>query len=139
MAYDSREYEWADITLAIGGRDITGIRAIKYSEKLEAEALFAKGRYAHSIQKGNIAYEGEIGVTQSEYEALVKAGKGSVLNLTGLSATCCYGNPANGDAMITDAITGIQITDTAKEWKQGDKSIDVTLKFLATKIQNQKA
>lgn len=139
MPFDSREYEWADISLALGGRDITGIRAIKYSEKVEAEPLYAKGRYPHSIQKGNISFEGEIGVTQSEYEALVKAGNGSVLNLTGISAVCSYGNPLNGDAMISDSITGIQITGTGKEWKQGNKSIDIALPFICTLIQNQKA
>lgn len=137
MPFDSREYEWNDLSVTAGNRDITGIRGLKYSEKMEAEPLYAKGRTAHSIQTGNIAYEGEITVTQSEYEALVNAGGGSVLKLRSLTLVANYGNPSSGDAMITDILTGLQITEAGKEWKQGDKSIEVTLPFLATGLKNQ--
>jgi hypothetical protein len=137
MPFDSREYEWSDLTIVIGNRDITGIRAVKYKEKLEAEALHAKGRKPHSIQTGNIGYEGEIAVTQSEYEALVKAGGGSVLKLRNLTAIVGYGNPSNGDALITDALKGIQITEGGKEFKQGDKFSEITLPFMFTDLQNQ--
>lgn len=137
MAFDSREYEWADISADINGRDITGITSIKYTEKIEAEELYAKGRYPHSVQTGNISYEGELEVTQSEYEALVKAGEGSVLRLRNLSAVVCYGNASNGDAIIKDRIGGILITEGGKEFKQGDKSAKIKLPFKATKIENQ--
>lgn len=136
MAFDTREYEWSDISLVIGGRDITGIRGIKHSEKLEGEALYAKGKKPHSIQTGNFSYEGSIMLLQSEYEALVKAGNGSVLNLRGLGANIGYGNPLNGDAMMHKAISGIQFTEAANDWKQGDKFIEIELPFLATDIQN---
>lgn len=102
MAFDSREYEWSDITLILGKRDVTGIRGVKYTEKIEREALFAKGRHAHSIQSGNVSVEGEITVLQSELEALTKAGKGSILNLKGLTGIVSYGDIENGDAVITE-------------------------------------
>ena len=78
---NGREYEWADLTLILGGRDITGFRGLKYGEKIEREALHAKGRYPHSIQSGNVTFEGEITLLRSEYDALVKAGGGSILGL----------------------------------------------------------
>lgn len=134
--FDSREYEWADVSLLLGGRDVTGIRGIKYSEKIEREAIYAKGRYPHAIQSGNVAYEGEITLLQSEYEALVKAGKGSVLNLT-LSAVIAYGNPLNGDAMTIDLVEHIRFTEGAKEFKQGDKNMEVTLPFISLRVKNQ--
>ena len=137
MPYDSREYGWSDIAIDINGRDITGITSLKYTEKMEVEELYAKGAYPHSIQTGNISIEGEIEVTQSEYEALVKAGNGSVLKLRALTATVCYGNPANGDTMLKDRITGIQITEGGKEFKQGDKMTKVKLPFKATGLKNQ--
>lgn len=137
MAFDSREYEWADLEVAINGKDVTGIRSIKYTEKIEAEELYAKGRYPHSIQTGNIAIEGELAVTQSEYEALVLVGKGSVLKLRNLAVTVRYGNPSSGDPMIVDVITGIQITEGGKEMKQGDKSMEIKLPFKATGLNNQ--
>ncbi len=133
---NTRQYEWSDITLILGGRDITKIRAVKYAEKIERESVYAKGRFPHSIQSGNISYEGEITVLQSEYEALVKAGNGTILSLV-LDALCVYGNPLKGDAMITDRIQGIQFTEAAKEMKQGDKFQEITLPFICLKIVNQ--
>ncbi len=134
--FNSRQYEWADLSLVLGGRDLTGIRAVKYGEKIEREAVFAKGRIAHSIQSGNIMVEGEITVLQSEYEALVKAGKGSVLSLS-LDGLFSYGNPSNGDAMITDRVESIHFMEGTKELKQGDKFMEMTLPFIAIKQLNQ--
>ncbi len=133
--FNSRQYEWADLTLVLGGKDITGIRGVKYSEKAEKEALFAKGRYAHSIQTGNVAVEGEITLLQSEYEALVIAGGGSVLGLS-LDGVFGYGNPANGDTTIFDRLLGITFTEAAKELKQGDKFMEITLPFVALSVKN---
>jgi hypothetical protein len=136
MAFNSRQYEWADLTLILGGRDVTGIRGIKYTEKIEREAIFAKGRDAHSIQSGNSAVEGEVTMLQSEYEALVKSGNGSVLSLS-LDALVAYGNPANADAIITDRLLGLRFTESSKELKQGDKMMEISLPFIALRVQNQ--
>lgn len=136
MAFNSREYEWADLTLILGGRDLTGIRGIKYAEKFEREHLHAKGRFPHSIQTGNAIYEGEITLLQSEYEALVAAGNGTIMSLS-LDCTVGYGNPANGDALTTDRVQGIRFTEAAKELKQGDKFMEITLPFLAIGVKNQ--
>jgi hypothetical protein len=136
MAFNSREYEWADITLILGGRDVTGIQAVKYAEKVEREPIYAKGRDAHSIQTGNSAVTGEITMLQSEYEALVVSGKGSVMSLA-LDALVAFGNPLNGDAIIKDRIVGIRFTESAKDIKQGDKFMAITLPFVALRIQNQ--
>lgn len=133
MAFNSREYEWADITLLIGGRDMTGIRAVKYKEKAEQEPLYAKGRFAHSIQTGNVAYEGEIVLLQSDYLALRASGNGSVLNLRA-DGTVNYGNPAAGDAMVTDRLEGIRFGEAEMGQKQGDKFMEVTLPFLFLKL-----
>lgn len=133
--FNSRQYEWADLTLVLGGKDLTGIRGVKYAEKAEKEALFAKGRYAHSIQTGNVAVEGEITMLQSEYEALVIAGGGSVLGLS-LDGIFGYGNPSNGDASIFDRVQGISFTEAAKELKQGDKFMEITLPFVALSVKN---
>jgi len=136
MAFNSREYEWADLTLILGGRDVTGIRAIKYAEKIEREAVYAKGRDAHSIQSGNSAVTGEVTMLQSEYEALVTSGKGSIMSLS-LDALVAFGNPLNLDAIVKDRIVGLRFTETSKELKQGDKFMEITLPFVALRVQNQ--
>jgi hypothetical protein len=134
--FNSRQYEWADLTLILGGKDVTGIRAAKYGEKMEREAIYAKGRDAHSIQTGNSAVEGEITVLQSEYEAMVKAGGGSIMSLS-LDGLFAYGNPLNADAIITDRVLGIRFTENVKEFKQGDKFMEISLPFVALRVQNQ--
>lgn len=136
MSFNSREYEWPDVTLVLGGRDLTGIRAIKYTEKIEREAIYAKGRNPHSIQSGNISYEGEISVLQSEYEALVIAGGGSVMGLS-VDAVISYGNPSTLDMIITDKLLGIRFTEASKEFKQGDKFMEMKLPFIALELKNQ--
>lgn len=132
---NGREYEWADITLILGGTDITGIRAIKYTEKAEKEAIYGKGRHAHSIQTGTVSVEGEITILQSDYESLVAASQGrSVLSLS-MDAQVSYGNPP--DAIITDRILGIQFTEAGKDTKQGDKMLEIKLPFIALRLENQ--
>ena len=81
-------------------------------------------------------YEGEIAMLQSDYEALVKAGKGTVLSLN-LDGLFAYGNPNNGDALITDRASGIRFTEAAKELKQNDKFQEITLPFVCLNIKNQ--
>lgn len=133
--FDSRQYEWADLTLILGGQDITGIRAVKYSESIEREPLHAKGRFPHSIQSGNVTYKGEIAMLQSDYEALVSAGNGSVLSLN-LDGLFCYGNPSAGDTLTSDRAIGIRFLEAAKDIKQGDKFQEIKLPFIFLKLKN---
>lgn len=128
--FDTREYEWSDITLIVAGRDVKGFRGIKYSEKQEKEALYAKGNKAHSIQRGNISYEGELTMTQSEYELLRLSMGGSILNGRVLQITVAYGNPSKGDIMITDTLLHVEFTEDSTEWKQGDKFQEKSLPII---------
>lgn len=126
---NTREFEWADISLVVAGRDINGFRGVKYSEKQEKEAVHAKGNRPHCIQSGNIAYEGELTLTQSEYETLRLAMGGSILSGS-LSMVVAYGNPSKGDVMVTDALYGCEFTEDSTEWKQGDKFQEKSLPFV---------
>lgn len=133
--FNSRQYEWADITVLFGGVDLTGIRAIKYKEKSEMEPVYAKGRRPHSIQTGNTSYEGEIEMLQSDYQALRIAAGGSITNVN-VDIIVAYGNPLNGDYMTTDKIFGVRISESEMASKQGDKFMTVTLPFMALGIQS---
>lgn len=124
--FNSRQYEFADMTLFLGNRDVTGFRSIKYTEKQEKEPLHGKGNKPLSIQKGNKTYEGSIGVLQSELEALEVAAGGSILDLE-LTAVVNYGNPSKGDMVKTDELIGVQFTAVPRELKQGDKFMDIEL------------
>ena len=132
--FNSREYEWADLTLLLGGKDLTGIRGIKYTIKQVKEVVYGKGNMPIAIQKGNKSIEGEITILQSELETMrLQSGTKSILDLQ-LDGVVCYGNPANGDVLVTDVVQGIQFTEEPKELKQGDKFMEITLPFIALRV-----
>lgn len=132
--FNSREYEWADLTFLLGGKDLTGFRGIKYSIKQEKEVVYGKGNMPIAIQKGNKSIEGEITILQSELETMrLQSGTKSILDLQ-LDGVVCYGNPANGDVLVTDVVQGIQFTEEPKELKQGDKFMEITLPFIALRV-----
>lgn len=135
--FNSREYEWADVTLMLGGKDIIGVRGVKYSIKQEKEAVYGKGNEPVAIQKGNKSYEGEFTVLQSELETLRQEGGGTILDLQ-LNAVVCYGNPAKGDVLVTDVLQGIQFTEEPKDIKQGDKFTEHSLPFIFLRLKKGK-
>lgn len=139
MFINGRQYGWADISLMLGGRLVTGARGITYKESQEKELLYGKGDRPMSIQKGNKKYEGSITLLQSEIETLKElgrsvVGRASILDLN-LNAVVCYGDPEKGDPMITDQLFNIQFTEVEKSMKQGDKNMEVTLPFICTDIK----
>lgn len=127
--FNSREYEWSDVNVVAAGRPVTGIRGVKYSSKQEKEVLHVKGNKPHSIQRGNKTYDGELTVTQSEYEALRAAGGGDILDIS-IDIVVAYGNPSKGDVITTDLLMGVEFTEDNTEWKQGDKFQEKSLPFI---------
>ena len=121
---NGREYGWEDITAYAGGRDVIGFRSIKYTTKKEKEALYGKGNKALAIQSGNISNDGEIGLTQSEVEALELAAGGSLLDIQ-LDIVVAY-----GDAPTIHKLIGVQFTEDPREANQGDKFQDLKLPFV---------
>ena len=135
--FNSREYEWADLSFLLGGKDLTGFRGIKYTIKQEKEVVYGKGNMPIAIQKGNKSIEGEITILQSELETMrLQSGTKSILDLQ-LDGVVCYGNPANGDVLVTDVVQGIQFTEEPKELKQGDKFMEITLPFIALRVSKK--
>ena len=127
--FNSREYQWSDVAITVGGRLISGARAVSYKVKREKEALYGKGDEPVSIQHGNKSYDGTLTVTTSEYNALVEAGGGTLLDLQ-CDVTVSYGDPAQGDVMRTDKLVGVEFTEEPDDWKQGDKFEEHALPFI---------
>ena len=124
--FDSREYEWADVTVVMAGRDVTGIRGVSYTASQEKEALYAKGNKPHGIQRGNKSFEGSIRILQSELEALNAAAGGDVLDVS-FNIVVAYGNPSKGDIIRTDLLSGVEITSRPKSLNQNDKFMEIEL------------
>lgn len=124
--FDTREYEWADVTVVMAGRDVTGIRGVSYTASQEKEALYAKGNKPHGIQRGNKSYEGSIRILQSELAALAAAAGGDVLDVS-FNILVSYGNPSKGDVIKTDLLSGVEITSVPKGLNQNDKFMEIEL------------
>ena len=124
--FDTREYEWADVTVVMAGRDVTGIRGVSYTASQEKEALYAKGNKPHGIQRGNKSYEGSIRILQSELDALAVAAGGDVLDVS-FNILVSYGNPSKGDVIKTDLLSGVEITSVPKGLNQNDKFMEIEL------------
>ena len=132
--FDTREYEWADVTVVMAGRDVTGIRGVSYTSEQEKEALYAKGNKPHGIQRGNKSYTGSIRLLQSEYDALNAAAGGDALNVS-FNIVVSYGNPSNGDVIKTDLLRGVELTSKPKTLNQNDKFMEIELPLIMLDVQ----
>ncbi|MBQ6176670.1 MAG: hypothetical protein IJK29_05670 [Bacteroidales bacterium] len=131
--FDTREYEWSDVTVVMAGRDVTGIRGVSYNSDQEKEALYAKGNQPHGIQRGNKSCSGSIRILQSELDALTTAAGGDVLDAR-INIVVAYGNPTRGDIVKTDLIRGAEFTSVPKGLNQNDKFMEIELPFIALGI-----
>ena len=137
---NGREYEWADISLMVGGVPIVGFRAVSYKREREKEAMFAKGRKAHSIQAGNESVTGSLTFTQSQLEALEAATGGNLLTAK-VDIVVSYGAELNAPSVAsatisTDVIVGAEFTEYEKGMSQGDAFMEIAMPFLALDIKN---
>jgi len=138
---NGREYEWADISVVLGGLPIIGFRAVSYKVEREKEPLFAKGRKAHSIQAGNESVTGSLTFTQSQLEALELAAGGNLLTAK-VDIVVSYGAELNAPsvasaAISTDVIIGAEFTEYEKGMSQGDKFMEIEMPFLALDIRKK--
>lgn len=132
--FNSREYEWADVSVVAAGRMITGIRGVSYTSSQEKEALYGKGNKPHSIQRGNKAFSGAIRLLQSELEALELAAGGDALDIS-FNIVVAYGNPLKGDVITTDLLVGCEITEIPKGLNQNDKFMEIELPLVMLDVK----
>ncbi|MCQ2308257.1 MAG: hypothetical protein MJ000_11975 [Bacteroidales bacterium] len=128
--FDTREYEWSDVSILIGTRLLVAARGVKYSTSQAKTPIYGKGNEPYAIQKGNKSHSGELTVNMSELLALQEASPTkSILDLQ-INITVCYGNPLKGDIMHTDKLLGVQFTEEPQEIKQGDDHSEHALPFI---------
>lgn len=132
--FNSREYEWADVSVVAAGRMITGIRGVSYTSSQEKEALYGKGNKPHSIQRGNKTFSGAIRLLQSELEALELAAGGDALNIS-FNIVVAYGNPLKGDVITTDLLVSCEITEIPKGLNQNDKFMEIELPLVMLDVK----
>ena len=137
-SFSSRQYEWADVSVVIGGKPITGISGVSYKASQEKSLIYGKGNQPIAVQKGNISYEGSIKLHQSELETLANAGGANGLLGLEVDIVVAYGNPSNGDLIRTDILKGVQFTEEPREMNQGDTHMECDLPIVFLRLQRNK-
>jgi hypothetical protein len=134
--FDSKECEWADMTVLLAGATLTKIRGVKYKATKEKQLLHAAGDEPIGIQGGNRTYEGQIKVLKGALDdmnrAAIAAGGDDILDLQ-FDIVVTY--KAKGTrALQTDTLVNVEVKDFEKGWEQGAKSMDVTLPIVFMKL-----
>ena len=134
--FDSKDCEWADMTVIFAGSPLTKIRGLKYKATKEKELLHSAGDEPISIQSGNRTYEGQIKVLKGAIDdmnrAATAAGGDDVLDLQ-FDIIVTY-KPKGTRQLQTDTLVGVEVKEFEKGWDQGAKNMDVTLPIVFLKL-----
>ena len=135
--FDSKQYAWADVEIWLLGKKIAGARNVKYKIAQEKEVFYGAGGEPQGIGHGNKSYEGEIGVLQSEVEALtlsaIAAGGNDITDLSAMNVIVAYA--PKGGAKTVDILQNIEFKEVEKGMNQNDKFAEITLPFIALGIK----
>jgi hypothetical protein len=138
MAFDSREFEYADIKVALLGSNLEGLRGIKFKKKQEKEPVHGQGSDPKSIQRGNKSYEGTLTVLKSDYDMLtdaaINAGYEDISDVPAklINITVVY-DKGDGSPLRTVKLLKVEFTDEEDGMKSGDKFNEVELPFICLK------
>ncbi len=134
--FDSKDCEWADMTVMFAGSPLTKIRGVKYKAAKEKQLLHAAGDEPISIQSGNRTYEGQIKVLKGALDdmnrAAINAGGEDILDMQ-FDIVITY--KAKGTRLLqTDTMVSVEIKGFEKGWDQGAKNMDVTLPIVFMRL-----
>lgn len=130
---NGREYGWADIVCNIAGVPVTGITAIKYSEEMEKENIYAAGRNPVSRGCGRVKATASITLLSGTVFALkAKAPKGQLHRIAPFSITISY-QPDAGP-MVVHILKNCEFKKTEFDWKEGDMSKSIEFELIISHI-----
>jgi hypothetical protein len=133
--FNSREYEYADIKVALLGANLEGLRGIMFTTDQEKEPVYGAGNEPVSLQSGNRKYEGTLTVLKSDYDLLEAAAKAAgykdliAVPAKNVNITVVF-DKADGSPLQIVKLLGVGFTKAEDGMKQGDKFKEVELPFI---------
>ena len=138
QTFDSTEYTFAEMTVKIGGIEVTKIQKVTYKVNQKKDVIYGKGVNPIAVQRGQKSYDGSIDMLQSEFESLVAmAPSHDILDLH-FDIIVSYGNPSRGDVLITDVLQGCEFTEAAHSIGGDENYMKVSLPFIFLNLVSQK-
>lgn len=140
MAFDSREYEYADVKMSMLGYEASGLRHITYKKSQEKEAVYGQGNQPKSIQRGNKAYEGSLALLKSDLDAYNEAARAAgyedITDVPGnlIIITVVY-QKQSSTLLKVDTCINVEFTEFEDGMAQGDKFKEVTLPFIFLRLK----
>lgn len=141
MAFDSREFEFADVKMSMLGVTSSGLRGLTYKKSQEKELVYAAGNQPKSIQRGNKKYEGTLTLLKSDLDmynqAARAAGYEDITDVPGnlINISCVYQKTDGAAALSTDSCINVEFTEFEDGMKQGDKFKEISLPFIFLKLK----
>jgi hypothetical protein len=130
-----KEYDFEDIKVKIFDKEPIGITAVKYGHKQETQLQHGRGKTAIAYTRGKYEATGEIGLLQSELEAIQRTlpkGK-SLTDIPPFDITVSYAMEGDTNA-VTDILKGCFFTEVSKELKAGGTAMEVKLPLVITQV-----
>lgn len=136
MAFNSEEYGWKDLQVVMLGRPVIAIRGLKYKESQTKENIYARGNKPISRSRGQIQFEGEITVLQSELRALLQSqGNGrSIMTIKPFDVVAAY-VPEDGGQVSTDILKYVEFLECEIDINNGDQMTEHTLPVIIGDIE----
>lgn len=141
--FKTQDCAWSNIKLTLLGRTLTGLRGFETKKSIEKEHVYASGDEPVDIQSGNKKYEGSLKLLKYEVdllnEAALNAGFADITEVphTLITSTIEFKKELLG-TIRTIAIIGIAFTELPSNMEQNAKMNEVTLPFIAMRIQHLK-
>lgn len=130
--FDSKDCEWRDLAIVVGGSQLGKIRGVKYGVKTQKSHLHAEGDAPISIQSGNREPQGSIKVLKGALDAMnaaaVAAGGRDITDL--VFDIVIVWKAAGTRGLKTDTLVGCQVSDFESAIDQGGDKVEIELPFL---------
>lgn len=142
MSFSTKECAWAQTSIKVLGRTITGVRGFEFKNSIEKEHLYAAGSKPIDIQSGNEKPDGNLKLLKFEVDlmndAARLAGYESILHVPHslVNITCTY-KADKLSAMKTIEAAGVSFSELPVGMEQNAKNTEVTLPFLAMDIKHK--
>ena len=133
-AFDSKEFPWHSVQIAIDGVVLTRVTGVKFTIKTDKEYDYGRGADPHEILSGNKTPEGEITMRQSEAEKLQDklTDEQDLTDLPPFDVVVSF-VPKRGQQQVSYTLKGAEFLEDNRESKQGDKSMELTFPIMFLK------